>query len=306
MIELKKNLGVKGVLLTVLSLFMGCGAIYKGKDHKSRNSIYSKDNLVAWCIVPYDIKERDPEQRAQMLNDLGITKLAYDWREKHIPTFDKEIQTLKKHRIHLQAFWMYSGPDPEKEGNLKLILDALKRNNTKTEIWFMVGGIDLSKMSQEEKIRAISKPVKYIAKEAAKIGCKVALYNHGGWYGEPENQLAVINHLKLSNIGIVYNFHHAENDIDRFPNFFPKILPHLYAINLMGLKGKNPAKVVPVGEGDQELEMMKIVKESGYNGPIGIINEDTHPDAEAGLKMNMDGVAKVVKQLGDKKALRTY
>ncbi len=27
---------------------------------------------------------------------------------------------------------------------------------------------------------------------AAPLGCRVALYDHGGWFGEPENQAAVI------------------------------------------------------------------------------------------------------------------
>ena len=285
----KQVLLVAGLLVAV-----GACAVRKAASVKD---IYATDNLIAWCIVPFDVKERNAEQRAQMLNRLGITREAYDWRDKHIPYFDEEIKTLKKYNIKLQAWWLYSGPDPEKEGNLKLILDALKRNNTQTEIWFMVGGIDLSKMTQEEKVKAIAKPVKYIATEAGKIGCKVALYNHGGWYGEPENQLEVIKYLKMDNIGIVYNFHHAEEHIDDFERFFPKIKPYLYAVNLSGLKGRNPAKVVPVGSGDQEARLMKIVKESGYTGPVGIINEETHPDAETGLKMNLEGAAKLAPTL---------
>ncbi|WP_207532757.1 sugar phosphate isomerase/epimerase family protein [Desertivirga arenae] len=301
---LKNKLHPVLVFLLLTGVFAGCIAGRKARSNS--RSIYSRDNLIAWCIVPFDVKERNAEQRAQMLNKLGITMEAYDWRDKHVTAFDEEIQTLRKHNIKLQAWWLYSGPDPEKEGNIKLILDALKRNNAKTEIWFMVGGIDLSNMSQEEKIKAIAKPVRYIATEAAKIGCKVALYNHGGWYGEPENQLAVIEHLKLPNIGIVYNFHHAEEQVERFPQFFPKIKPYLYAVNLMGLKGTNPSKVVAVGQGDQEAKMMKLVKDSGYKGPIGIINEETHPDAEQGLKINMEGVAKVAEAIGDEQAVSSY
>ena len=30
-------------------------------------SIFQRDNLVAWCIVPFDAKKRSPEQRAEML-----------------------------------------------------------------------------------------------------------------------------------------------------------------------------------------------------------------------------------------------
>ena len=35
-----------------------------------------------------------------------------------------------------------------------------------------------------------------LAEEAGKIGCSLALYNHGGWFGEPENQIAIIERLK--------------------------------------------------------------------------------------------------------------
>lgn len=216
------------------------------------------------------------------------------------------MQALNKHDIHLQAYWLHTGPDPVKEGNLKLMLDALKRNQVKTQIWLMGTGINLSPLSQQEKIVAIKKPVKHIAEEAAKIGCAVGLYNHGGWYGEPENQLAIIDYLQMPNMGIVYNFHHAEEQVDRFPEFFPKLLPPLYALNLSGLKGKNPAKVVPVGDGDIEANMIRIVQESGYIGPVGIINEETHPDAKQGLLMNMHRVEKVLKHLGYNREVKTY
>ena len=257
------------------------------------SNIYSKENLIAWCIVPFDKPERTPEQRAIMLNELGINKLAYDWRERHVPFFEAEIAALKKHNITLQAFWYYSGPEPEKDKNFALMIDLFKRHHIKTEIWTMITGIPgLDSMSQQEKVEAVSKPVRYIASKAAEAGCKVGLYNHGGWFGEPENQLAIIDHIDMPNVGIVFNFSHSETQIHRFPEFYPAIKPHLLAINLTGLQGMNPAKVVPVGKGDIEFRMMKIIEKSGYSGPIGIINEDFAEDAKKGLLMNMDGLKK--------------
>ena len=256
--------------------------------------------------MPYDSKNRGPVERSEMLNQLGINKLAYDWREKHIPEFDAEIEALKSHNIKLQAFWLHSGPNPETDKNLAAILDVLKRHGVKTEIWCMIAGIkDLDKMTQEEKIRAHAKPLAYIADKAAEIGCKVGVYNHGGWYGNPENQLQLIKYLNKPNIGIVYNLHHAEADLETFPTFYPKILPHLLAINLAGLIKGNPVKVVPVGQGNAELEMLRIIRNSKYNGPIGIINEEFAPDAEEGLKMNMEGLKKLAATLGDKEAVKS-
>ncbi|MBE9464278.1 xylose isomerase [Dyadobacter sp. UP-52] len=289
------------VILSVISIKTNA------QKAKGTANIYSRDNLIAWCIVPFDSKNRGPVERSEMLNKLGINKLAYDWREKHIPTFDAEIEALKTHHITLQAFWLHSGPEPEKDKNLATILEVLKRNNVRTQLWLMVTGIkDLDTMTQEEKIKAYAKPIAYIAKKAAEIGCTVGLYNHGGWYGEPENQLEIINYFKKPNIGIVYNFHHAEEQLDSFPKFFPKILPYLLAVNLSGLKKGNPVKVVPIGQGDAEKEMIRLVKNSKYSGPIGIINEETAPDAEVGLTMNIDGLKKILKELGDSAALKTY
>ncbi|HUQ66177.1 MAG TPA: TIM barrel protein [Flavitalea sp.] len=273
---------------------------------KVKTNLYAKNNLIAWCIVPFDNKNRTPEERAKMLNKLGINKLAYDWREKHVPGFDDELNALKKYHITLQSFWYYSGTNPQDDKNFATIIDLLKRHHVKTQIWTMITGINLDSMTQEQKIEAVAKPVKYIAEKAAEAGSTVGLYNHGGWFGEPENQVAIIDYLTLPNIGIVYNFSHSEEQIHRFPDFFPKILPHLYAINLTGLKGGVPAKVVPIGEGNIEYKMMKLIEESSYKGPIGIINEDFAPDAEDGLKMNMEGLKKYLKENNNKTALATY
>jgi len=161
-------------------------------------------------------------------------------------------------------------------------------------------------LTQEQKIQKTAVAVAYIADELNKIGCTLGLYNHGGWSSEPENQLALINYLKRPNIGIVYNFSHSEEQIQRFPDFFPKILPHLLCINLTGLKGGYPATVVPVGEGNIEAGMMNMIWKSNYKGPIGIINENFAPDAKDGLKLNMTGLQKVLKEIGDAKALATY
>lgn len=277
------------------------------KRTRGVTSVFAKQNLVAWCIVPYDSKNRGPEERAEMLKDLGIGKLAYDWRDQHIPTFDQELQTHKKNDIKLQGFWLASGPDPANDKNLEIIIDALRRNNVKTQLWSMFGGWQgFEDLTQQEKVETASVTVAYVAKKLDSIGCSLGLYNHGGWFGEPENQVAIIEHLQKDNIGIVYNFSHAERQANRFAEFYPKILPHLYAINITGLEGGHPAKVVPVGKGNLEENMMRLILESSYKGPIGIINEDFAADAKDGLEMNMVGIQEILKKIGDRKGLSTY
>ena len=99
------------ITITIIGMLLLVQPV-NAQNHKRPSDIYSRDNLVAWCIVPFDSKNRGPEQRAQMLDSLGITRLAYDWRPEHIPTFDQELEALKSHHIQLQAFWLPTGPDP--------------------------------------------------------------------------------------------------------------------------------------------------------------------------------------------------
>ena len=68
----------------------------------SPESLFARTNLVAWCIVPFDARKRGPEERAAMLERLGLKKFAYDYRAEHIPTFDAEMEALRRHGIELE------------------------------------------------------------------------------------------------------------------------------------------------------------------------------------------------------------
>jgi len=293
------------ISLTLFFSFLPQRAFCAGAP-KTSQDIFSKSNLVAWCIVPFDNQHRGPVARAEMLNQLGITKLAYDWRAEHIPTFDAEVDATQSHNIQLMAFWMQVGKDPAHEQRVQVVLDLMRRRHLKLQLWVMyMPDKDFNSLSQDEKVAQAANTIRYLAAEAAKTGSSVALYNHGGWYGEPDNQLAILEQVKAKNVGLVYNFNHAQDQITRFPEFYPRILPHLIALNLAGLR-EGDSHIFPIGKGGNEQKMIEIIWKSGYRGPIGIINEDTAPDAEQGLKMNLAGLQEILANIGDKRALITY
>ncbi len=166
-----------------------------------------------------------------MLDELGIKKLAYDYRAEHAPTFEEEIVTLKKHGIELFAWWFPGGLNDE----AKLILSLLEKHAVKPQLWITGGGD--ANMSQEAAaafVEAEVKRIRPIAEAANKIGCKVGLYNHGGWFGIPENQITLIQKLGMPNVGIVYNLHHGHDQLDRLPALLDKMQPYLIALNLNG------------------------------------------------------------------------
>jgi sugar phosphate isomerase/epimerase len=148
-------------------------------------------------------------------------------------------------------------------------------------------------------IESESRRIREIALAAQDVGCKVALYNHGGWYGEPENQIRLIQAIGLPNVGIVYNLHHAHHQLDRLESILAKIQPYLLAINLNGMEidGERVGKkILPIGQGSQDKQVLKLIGQMNFDGPVGILNH-TDLDARVRLQENLDGLSEQVQGL---------
>ena len=271
--------------------FMVLAGVRSAHALKVDVKVFARENLVAWCIVPFDAEQRGPEERARMLHGLGIRRLAYDWRDKDIPTFDAELDALNRHGIRLEAFWLASDMNVESNKSVRVVLDFLKRRKERTAIWLY-----LSTPKDFSDLGTAVLATKYVAEQAKAIGCTVDLYNHGGWSGEPENQISIIQKAGLDNVGIVYNFHHGREHMDRFPELFRMMLPYLKTLNLNGMKKDGPM-IMTIGEGDRELDMLRVIASSSYRGRIGILNHRTDQDAEIGLRRNREGLERLVRQL---------
>jgi len=258
--------------------------------------MFAERNLVAWCIVPFDSQKRNPEQRAQMLDQLGIKRLAYDYRAEHVASFEEEITTMKKHGIEMTAWWFPTVLNDE----AKLILSLIKKHQIHPQLW-VTGGGDPAMNEEQTKafIESETRRIKEIAIAAQDAGCKVALYNHGGWYGEPENQIRLIQAIGLPNVGIVYNLHHAHHQLDRLEAILKQLKPYLLAINLNGMETDGERlgkKILPIGQGNRDKEVLKLIGQMNFDGPVGILNH-TDLDAMTRLKENLDGLSKLTQEL---------
>jgi sugar phosphate isomerase/epimerase len=261
-------------------------------------SVFAKDNLVAWCIVPFDAKKRGPAERAEMLKRLGIERVAYDWRQNHVPTFEEEILQYKKHCLEYTAFWNWH----------PAMAALIEKHGIRPQIWVMIPAPGNG--TQEEKVATAAKALLQMVEQTRKLGCKLALYNHGGWGGEPQNLVAVAkwirNNTKADHVGIVYNFHHGHGHIQDFAEVLTVMKPYLLCLNLNGMNDNANPKILPIGSGRHEQAMMETISKSGYSGPIGILDHRGDTDAEESLRQNLEGMKKVLKEMGDEAALRTY
>jgi quinoprotein glucose dehydrogenase len=266
-------------------------------------ALFDHTNLVAWCIVPFDSRKRTPEERAAMLEKLGFKWFAYDYRAEHVSSFDAEMEALKRHHVQLLAWWFPGDLNEE----ARLILAVLQRHGLRgVQLWVTGAGEPVkSDAEQSARVQAEVERLRPIAAEAGKIGCSVALYNHGGWFGEPENQIAIVEQLRASgttNVGIVYNQHHGHGQVERFVALLARMKPYLVAVNLNGMSYAGEAKkILPLGEGELDLTLLRQLEASGWRGPVGLLNH-TDEDAEARLSDNLAGLDWLASQLAGQPA----
>jgi hypothetical protein len=286
-----------------LILLVSCAT----KEPGENKVLFARSNLMAWCVVPFDSLERGPRERAAMLKELGISKLAYDWREKHLATFPDELNALKENQIELKAVWFWiSTPQADQlDSANQVMFNMVKENNIKTDFWIGIDKGFFDGLTDEEKLDKGVAAVKALHKMASEIGCTINLYNHGDWFGEPDNQIAIIEKSGLKNVGIIYSFHHAHSQIADFPARLNRMLPYLKAININGMNVNGP-QILPVGQGESELSMLKTIKSSGYNGPIGILGHIAEKDVKEVLEGNLNGLKKLLSEMGETEALATY
>lgn len=357
MMKMKKpRWAIAGGMVCLLTLTAGAAEPARHTAATQRESLWAHDNLVASGLV--DTKSRSVEERAQMLEGLGIKGVTLGGPEDNA-TLDAQIDTLKRHGIRIFG-WFVDDLDEPTAGvdwkrhkidstvetdtvSLGELLEAFKRHGIQPQLWvarnMRMGklakpfsemtdkekdgvfrgalGYDMTSTPQEQalRVRQEADHLKPLAELAATYGLTVALYKHGGWIGIEDNLVAVIERLKalgVSNVGMVYRFIHAHDEVDDtvdFPAVWNKIRPHVLVVDLTGLHAGRTT-IFPIlypSQGALELKMMKTIQDSGWSGAVGISAEKGYAqkgdagDAEINLRNNLiglDWVAAELKQPG--------
>ncbi|MEW4487310.1 hypothetical protein AB1L42_04465 [Thalassoglobus sp. JC818] len=287
------KVSILGLSLIALSAIGWPAKLVRAEDTKpfaERPKNFQVDELVAWCIVPFDASQRGPAERAQMIADLGMRRIAYDWRQQHVSEFAAEIEEYKKRDLEFFAFWSWH------DDFARLAAES----NIAPQFW--ITNPSPEGQSQAERVAAATQQLLPLVRKVEAIGGQLGLYNHGGWGGEPENLVAVCKALRAetqsNSVGIVYNFHHGHGHIDDFADSLNSILPYLFCLNLNGMADSEDVnglenKILPIGSGKHECKMIEAILESGYDGPIGVLDHRSELDARESLLQNLDGLDKL-------------
>lgn len=258
-----------------------------------RSPLFADENLLAWCIVPYDQRERSPAERIALLRELGLRQYVWDWRERHLSTLNQEIEAAREGGVKLRGVWLWIDERNDRIGALgpanTKVVQTVAAAGLSLEWWVGFHANVFSQATDGERIAKGAAWATYLRDLAAPSQGTIVLYNHGDWFGEPENQIRIIAAAGKERLGMVYNFHHAHAQIDRFGDLLPKMLPHLRAVVINGMRPEGP-KILPVGSGSHERRMLRVLADSGYRGPIGILGHVEDADVGEVLRRNRDGL----------------
>ncbi len=268
----------------------------------SARNLFAADNLLAWCIVPYDSLNRTPAERVAMLQRLGFTHYAWDWRQQHLRDLPEEIRLAREAGVNVRAVWLWIDGNYDRPGQLsaanRSILDAIAAANLPAELWVGIHENYFAGLDDAACVEKGVELVSYLREQAERTGGSVCLYNHGGWFGEPENQLKIIRTAGERSLGIVYNLHHAEGQTERFSELLAQMKPYLRAVNLNGINpGAPDSEIIPLGQGTLEREFIRLLWKSGYTGPLGILGHTEGEDVELVLRRNLEGLRAIAAEL---------
>jgi len=162
------------------------------RSWKTGIRVIFEEQLVAWCIVPSMVASVARRTRRHA-RDAWLQMVRLRLSRRACPSFDAEMEALKRHHVRCLP-----GGFRRLNAEARLILDVLKRHSLRQVQLWVTGGGEPTRSAAEQQARVASEAnrVRAIADEAGRIGCTVALYNHGAWFGEPENQIQIIERLR--------------------------------------------------------------------------------------------------------------
>lgn len=251
------------------------------------------EELSPWCILGFDSLDRTPTERIAMLKEMGFTKYGYNRGKGVFDEMQEEFKLAKENGIDINAVFLWLNAKRDTIGKLSPanqdLLNNLKKVDYKPTIWLSFSDNFFKDRSQDASVNYSIDMIQSIKTMADDIGCKLAIYNHHGWFGNPHHQVKILKTLNDPSIGMVYNFHHAHEYVDEFPQVVKKMIPYLSYVNLNGVKKEGP-QILPIGEGDYELSMIQELLDQGYDGPWGILGHIKTDDVQKVLERNLHGL----------------
>ncbi len=256
----------------------------------------------ALCMDTHDAKKRNLAQQAEMLKKLGYDGAGHLWL-KNVPERLKTLDAagLKLFHIYMRVN-VKTGSKRPYDPKLESVVKLLK--GRKTALVLLVGGMKPSDTRGDPRAVEL---VSQIADIAAKSSLDVILYPHtGDWLQNVSDAVRIAKKVDRKNVGVMFNLCHwlkAERGKE-LEKTLKAAMPYLKGISIHGAdtaaeiaagKGK---WIQPLDSGSFDVaNLLKMLKDMGYKGPVGLQCYGLRGDARDHLTRSITAWRKFRKRL---------
>ncbi|MDD4869009.1 MAG: sugar phosphate isomerase/epimerase [Kiritimatiellae bacterium] len=263
-----------------------CVAVISGGCNTASVRFWAKDSGFQFFVFDNGVGRGKwtPQEQASALKELGYDGISYNYTNNE--ELEKRIEAFKA--VNLRIFGLYCGARLDKtqvyDPKLKDAFQMLKGSNT-IIWWTLIGG-----KSGAEDEKAI-KIVREIADLAGENGLQLVLYPHAGFYvATSSDAVRIVKQVNRSNVGASLNLCHEflSKKGDCVPESIKEAVPYLRLVSINGIDTQNKKYLLRLDQGDYDVtNFLRMLKNAGYNGPIGLQCYSVPGDQKANLKENI-------------------
>ena len=256
-----------------------------------------------FCIDWHDSKKRSFQEQAVMLKELGYDGVGHIWLDK----VEERLKTLDAAGLKLYQITMVvdmtPGKTPYDAARLKEVLALLKGRHV--QFCLLMNGLKPSDPAGDPRAVEILREMSDLAVES---GAQWLLYPHqSSWVERIEDSIRVAAKVDRPNVGVMFNLcHWLRVDKSRdYRTLLKQAMPRLWAISLNGADEQDPQPgwahyIQALDQGNFDVgQLLKVLKELGYKGPIGLQCYGIGGDTREHLARSMTAWRKLRENLKD-------
>ena len=206
---------------------------------------------------------------------------------------DTMIPALEKNNLKLFTLYIKIDIDSEQAYDSRLKEYLKKYKGKITNLWVHVHSSQYS-VSDSQGDEVCIKIVSELADYAAKYGVNIAFYPHADfWLEKLDDGVRLAKKINKPNVGAVFNLCHflKKDDKEKLEEKIVNAIPFLFLVSINGAddgdtQSYNWSRLIqPLGSGDFDVyNVLRILKDNGYNNPVGLQCYDIKGEPEFFLK----------------------
>ncbi|MBM3881741.1 MAG: sugar phosphate isomerase/epimerase [Verrucomicrobia bacterium] len=223
----------------------------------------------------HDARKRSLAEQAALLKELGYDGAGHLW----LDDLRERLATLEAAGLRLFQVYLRVDIGPEAQTpydpRVREVLPWLAGRDTMLAL--LVSGGKASDAARDPRAVEV---VRELAELARPHGVKLALYPHtGDWLERLTDAVRVADQVARPNVGVMFNLCHwlkVEEEVDLGPQL-RAAGRHLYAVSINGsdrgeaIRSGQGRWIVPLDTGTfDQLGLLRVLREVGYAGPIGL------------------------------------